>query len=144
MVFVDTASGHNVPHEEAADPTTPDSDLARVDIAGASAADPGGVFRGWLFVNGGLSIAGDFRMEGLAYAQNELSYRGGASSGIAGAVITRETCAAPCRRESIPSLSERARIIYDCSLAKTGANFVPDVWIVMPGTYREPCDSCTS
>ncbi len=142
LVFVDTASGKNVA-SDGATPTTPDSDLARVDIGGAdAAADPSGVFRGWLFVNGGLSIIGDFQMEGLAYAQNELSYRG-SSSKIAGAVVTRNVRrAAPTRIDSEPLGT--TRIMYDCSLAKTGANFIPDVWIVMPGTYREPCDSCTS
>ncbi len=143
LVFVDTASGRNVPHEEAADPTTPDSDLARVEIAGASAADPGGAFRGWLFVNGGLSIAGDFRMEGLAYAQNDFSYRGGAAGGIAGAAIARGVRRGSTTRVDSDS-SGTARITYDCALARTGANYVPDTWIVMPGTYREPCDSCAS
>src|SRR5262249_28532524 len=64
LVFIDTPSGKN-----AAQSGTAGTDIARAQIAGAAAADPSGVFRGWLFVNGTLSISGDFWMNGLAYAQ---------------------------------------------------------------------------
>src|SRR5262249_47121876 len=85
LVFVDTQSGTNIAREGTAS-STPSSDFARVSILGGAAADPSGIFNGWLFVNGTLTISGAFAMQGLLYVQDDLSYRG--AGAIRGAVIS--------------------------------------------------------
>src|SRR5262249_43080756 len=87
LIFIDTVSGSNITREGLS-PATPVSDFAAVDVHGDAPADSTGVFRGVLFVNGTASVAGDFRMRGLLYAQNDLSYHGN-SGGVTGAVISR-------------------------------------------------------
>jgi hypothetical protein len=142
LVFVDTASGKNISPEGVA-PATADSDLANVDVVGSAAADPSGTFHGWLFVNGGLSISGGFRMQGLVYAQNDIRYLGTGGGGIDGVMISRNIRGpSPTRVES--GLRGRADLSYSCALARTGGNSIPSAWTMTPGTYRELCDSCAS
>jgi len=75
LVFVDTVSGTNIT-AEGVTPATLSSDFASVSIHGGAGTGAGGAFNGWLFVNGGLSISGNFLMNGFAYAQNDISYHG--------------------------------------------------------------------
>ncbi|HXJ84235.1 MAG TPA: hypothetical protein VMS64_36815 [Candidatus Methylomirabilis sp.] len=141
VVFVDTLSGANIIPEGSL-PATPVSDFAVVNIAGDAPADASGIFRGVLFVNGTLSISGSFRMRGLLYAQNDLSYHATGAGGITGAVISRNI-----RDRSSTSIdSDRlgtASVVYDCVDARTGGNTLPDAWEATSGTYRELCDTCT-
>ena len=140
VVFVDTASGANITREGVS-PATPVGDFAGVDVGGDAPADASGVFRGVLFVNGTISISGAFRMRGLLYAQNDLSYHGVGAGSVTGAVISRHI-----RDVSSTSIdSDRvgvASIVYNCLDARTGGATLPDAWNGMSGSYRELCDTC--
>ena len=135
LVFVDTITGTNIAA------ATPSSDFADVSIQGNAPADPAGVFRGWIFVNGSLSIDGTFPMRGLVYAQDDVSYHAVGAAKIDGAVIGRNI-----RGGSSTSISSAAGagvvVSYNCREARTGGDTIPDRWTITPGTYKELCDSC--
>jgi hypothetical protein len=140
LVFIDTVSGLNIT-KEGVSPATPVSDFASADVHGDAPADSSGVFRGVLFVNGTVSISGAFRMRGLLYAQNDLSYHG-TDGGVTGAVISRNI--RDVASTSVDSdLLGAARITYSCGDARTGGDTLPDKWVATSGSYRELCDSCT-
>lgn len=140
VVFVDTISGSNITREGVT-PATPIADLAHVSIGSDAVADPGGQFRGWLFVNGSLSISGNFSMRGLIYAQNDLAYHGMGASGVSGTVISRNIrdLSSSVDSDAVGS----AAITYHCEDARTGGGTIPSSWTVKVGTYRELCDSCS-
>jgi Tfp pilus assembly protein PilX len=134
LVFVDTVSGNNIT-QEGVTPATPSSDFASVDIHGNAPADPSGVFSGWVFVNGTLSIRGNLRMKGLAYAQNDIVYHGSAG-GISGAMISRHIRdTSPTSID--PDLNGDVAIVYDCTDAKTGGGQIPNTWWIKGGSYKE-------
>ncbi|PWU20844.1 MAG: hypothetical protein C5B48_12010 [Candidatus Rokuibacteriota bacterium] len=140
LVFVDTVSGSNIAREGVI-PSTPAADFATVSIRGNPAADAGGVWSGWLFVNGSLSIEGGAVLHGLVYTQNGLSYHGAATGEVHGAVIgghIRDLSSGNSGSELLGG----ARITYNCAFAKTGGDTIPNSWTIKGGTYREPCDSC--
>jgi len=140
VVFVDTVSGNNI-SREGVTPATPAGDLALVSVGMDSPADPSGQFRGWLFVNGSLSISANFAMRGLIYAQNDLSYHAIGSVGVSGAIITRNIRDASTTIDA--GALGNATIAFDCQDARTGGGTVPSSWTVKTGTYRELCDSCS-
>jgi hypothetical protein len=129
LVVVDTISGGPVTD------STPDADLASVDIQGNAAADPSGIVRGWLVVNGSLEISGDFQMRGLVYAQNDLSYAGSGGGLITGAAMSRNAKTTSATRVSAGPGG--ALIQYDCRQARTGGGAIPQAWTIKPGSYRE-------
>lgn len=141
LVFIDTVSGKNIT-PDGITAATPRSDFADVAINGNPSSDPQSVFNGWLFVNGSISIDGDFRARGLVYAQGEISYHPTASGRIEGALVSRNI-----RRVSPTSIGGDAAggvaISYSCAHARTGGQTIPNSWAIVPGTYREPCDSCS-
>jgi hypothetical protein len=141
LVFVDTTTGQNIT-KEGVTPPTPASQFANLTIQGNPPADPSGIFSGWIFVNGTLSIDGNFVMHGLAYAQNDIVYHGVGTGGVWGAMISRNV--RDLSSTSIDSdLLGNALINYHCLYAKTGGNTLPNTWTINSGTYRELCDSCT-
>ena len=141
LVFVDTVSGNNIT-QEGVTPATPSSDFASVTIHGNPTADPSGVFSGWIFSNGTLSIDGNFKMHGLGYAQNDITYHGIGTGGVWGAMISRNI--RDLSSTSIDSdVNGNALINYNCLYAKSGGNTLPNSWTITSGTYRELCDSCT-
>jgi hypothetical protein len=141
VVFIDTVSGKNIT-QEGVTPATATSDFANVSIHGNPAADPSGTFHGVLFVNGSLSIDGNFKMDGLAYAQNDISYHGVGTGGLLGAVLSRNI--RDLSSTSIDSdLLGNALIKYNCGYAKNGGGSLLPKWVVETGTYRELCDSCS-
>jgi hypothetical protein len=128
LVFVDTVSGQ--PITEA----TPDADLAAVSIGDGAGTGPGGSFRGWLVVNGSLSIAGSIALEGLVYAADRLSQTG--------AVRLIGAAAAGHVRSTLPSLLDArpaggAALVWNCEVGRTGSRIIPQRWMVKPGSYRE-------
>ena len=141
LVFIDTVSGTNIT-PEGVTPPTPTSDLADVAIHGNPAADPSGTFSGWLFVNGSLSIDGNFLMHGMMYAQNDIGYHGVGTGGVYGAMISRNI-----RHQVSTSIDSdllgNALINYNCAYAKNGGSTITNTWTITSGTYRELCDSCT-
>jgi hypothetical protein len=134
IVFVDTLSG--------TDPTasTADSDLASVSINGnpflGSGSDSS--FRGWLVVNGALSISGNMTLNGLAYAANDFTYNGTGTGAINGLVISqnvKDTSATSIDT----STGGNSTITMNCDNVK-GGGLVPQGWFVKSGSYFEPHD----
>jgi hypothetical protein len=128
LIFVDTGSGQ--PITEA----TPEADLAAVSIGDRAGTGPGGSFRGWLVVNGSLSIAGSNALEGLVYAADRLSQTGAAR--LVGAAVAGHV------RSALPSLIDArpaggAALVWNCEVGRTGGRVIPQRWMVKPGTYRE-------
>jgi hypothetical protein len=127
VVFVDTATG------QAITDATPATDLAAVTV-GEGAAGPGGSFRGWLVVNGSLSVGGDVTIQGLAYAADRFSQTGAAR--VMGAVMAGHV------RSTAPSLVDSrpagdAALVWSCEAGRTGGGRIPQRWMVKPGSYRE-------
>lgn len=127
VIFVDTGSGQPITD------ATPASDLATVTI-GDGAAGPGGVFRGWIIVNGSLSIAGDVTLRGLTYVADRLSQTGVAR--LVGATMVGHV------RTATPSLVDArpagdAAVAWSCEEGRTGGGLIPSRWMVKPGSYRE-------
>jgi hypothetical protein len=128
LIFVDTISGR--PITEA----TPADDMATVRISDAAGAGPGGSFRGWLVVNGSLSIGGSARIEGLVYAADRLEQTGAAR--VLGAAAAGHV------RSTLPSLVDArpaadAAVAWSCEVGRTGGRAIPQRWMVKPGSYRE-------
>ena len=135
LVFVDTVSGNNI-SKEGVSPATPSSDFASVDIHGNAGQGAGGAFNGWLFVNGTLSIDGNFVMNGFAYAQNDISYHGTGTGQLNGAMVSRNI--RDLSSTSIDSdLLGNAAIVYNCQAAKTGGGSISGKWQLKGGTYKE-------
>jgi hypothetical protein len=137
VIFVDTTTGQNI--DVAGAGTTPTSEFADVTISGNPAADPGGVFKGWIIVNGRLTVNGNFKADGMLYAQNDISYRGVGDGRIIGQMISRNI------RDTVATqidsdLTGNSRIIYNCAAAKTGGGFVPQSWVLKAGSYKEVSD----
>ena len=127
VVFVDTATGQPITD------ATPATDLAAVTV-GEGAAGPGGSFRGWLVVNGSLSVGGDVTIQGLAYAADRFSQTGAARvMGAAMAGHVRST--APSLVDSRPAGD--AALVWSCEAGRTGGGRIPQRWMVKPGSYRE-------
>ena len=133
IVFVDTITGSNITD------TTPSSDFAAAQIHGGAVADASGTFAGWIVVNGSLSISGNFRMQGMLYAVNDLSYTGTGTGEIAGVVVSQNV------RDTVATTVDantggNASIVYNCAAARTGGGQIPQGWFVKPGTYRDVSD----
>ena len=127
VIFVDTISGRPISD------ATPDADLAAVSI-GDGAAGPGGSFRGWIIVNGSLSVAGGVTLQGLTYVADRLSQTGEAR--LVGAAMAGHV------RSTAPSLVDArppggAALVWSCEVGRTGGGRVPQRWMVKPGSYRE-------
>ena len=127
VVFVDTASGQPITD------ATPAPDLAAVTV-GEGAAGPGGSFRGWLVVNGSLSVGGDVTIQGLAYAADRFTQTGAAR--VMGAAMAGHV------RSTSPSLVDSrpagdAALVWSCDAGRTGGGRIPQRWMVKPGSYRE-------
>ncbi|MGH7399198.1 MAG: hypothetical protein ACRELW_16840 [Candidatus Rokuibacteriota bacterium] len=128
LIFVDTVSGQPISD------ATPAGDLATVSIGEGAAAGPGGSFRGWVVVNGSLSVAGSVTIQGLAYAADRLSQTGAAR--LVGAAMAGHV------RSTAPSLVDArpangAALAWSCETGRTGGGKIPQRWIVKPGSYRE-------
>ena len=137
LVFVDTTTGQNIT-KEGVSPATPSAQFANVTIQGNPPADPSGIFSGWLFVNGTLSIDGNFVMHGLAYAQNDIVYHGVGTGGVWGAMISRNI--RDLSSTSIDSdLLGNALINYNCAYARNGGGMFQS-WAIEPGSYKELSD----
>ena len=128
LVFVDTVSGQ--PITEA----TADADLAMASVGNGAAASSGGIVRGWIIVNGSLSIGGDVVLEGLAFAADRFTQTG--ATRILGAAMAGHV------RSSAPSLMEARptsgpALSWSCEAGRTGGGVIQQRWLVKPGTYRE-------
>ena len=126
LVFVDMATGAG-PSE-----ATPEADAASIG-EGATGA-PGGAFRGWLVVNGSLSISGNVTLQGMVWAAGRLHQSGGAR--LIGAAIAGDAGGgSPSLIEAHPPAGPA--LTWSCETARTGGRQIPDTWMVKPGSYRE-------
>ena len=147
LVFIDTTSGNNLSCTPTP-PTTctnPSSDNITVTITGNAGPGGSGTFNGWLIVNGSIIWQGDTNLNGLVYAQNDLTASG--TGTVTGAVITRNI-----QDTSITSIdtggSGNKAVNFNCSNVKHGGgdvmdsilNSVPVGWFLKAGTYREVTD----
>lgn len=134
IIFVDTVSGNNI------DPvTTPTSDYASLSIHGNASVDSTG-FHGWIIINGGLSISGNFTMYGLGYAVNDFSYVGTGTGKIVGQMISaniKDTIATVIDT----SLSGNSSVAYNCAAVTSPVNgVIPLGFRIKAGTYKEVSD----
>ncbi|MEX2222077.1 MAG: pilus assembly PilX N-terminal domain-containing protein [Candidatus Rokuibacteriota bacterium] len=128
LIFVDTVSGQPISD------STPAADLATVSIGEGAATGPSGSFRGWVVVNGSLSVAGSITLQGFVYAADRLSQTSTARLlGAAMAGHVRST--APSRVDAHPA--NGAALAWSCESGRTGGGKIPQRWIVKPGSYRE-------
>jgi Tfp pilus assembly protein PilX len=144
IIFIDTVSGQNI---DANAPVgtdckvggtgcTPTSDFASVAIHGGAAQDASGIFSGMIVVAGSLAIDGDFKMHGMVYAVNDLSYVGTGNGEIDGAVFSQNI-----RDVSSTSVDTNgggnAQINYNCNFASNPGGQLPQGFSIAPGTYKE-------
>jgi Tfp pilus assembly protein PilX len=130
LIFVDTVSGNNITA------STPASDYAQVDIHGNPGMGPNNSFRGWIIVNGGMSISGNIQMYGMVYAVNDISYAGTGTGLISGQMISanvRDTVATVVDTNTIGNSS----IVYNCADSRTGGGVLSPNFLLRPGSYRE-------
>lgn len=128
LIFADTVSGQPVTD------TTPATDLAQVSIGEGAPLGPGGVFRGWVIVNGSLALAGGVTLQGLVYAADRFSQTGAAR--LVGAAMAGHV------RSLVPSLldarpADGPAVGWSCEAGRTGGGTIPQRWLVKPGSYRE-------
>jgi hypothetical protein len=129
LVFIDTVSGQSITQ------ATPDPDLAAVTIADGAPVGPGGSFRGWVVVNGTLSLMGGVSLQGLVYAADRISQSGTArlvGAAMAGHVRSSST---PSRIDARPAGGPA--VAWSCEAGRTGGGTIPQRWLVKPGSYRE-------
>ncbi|MBI5628449.1 MAG: hypothetical protein HY953_05980 [Candidatus Rokubacteria bacterium] len=133
IIFVDTTTGTNITA------STPTSEFASLSIHGGAPADASGIFSGWIISNGSLNISGNFRMHGMVYAVNDISYTGTGTGEVVGQMISqniRDTVATTVDTNT----GGNAAITYNCAYAKTGGGQIPQSWFLKAGSYKEVAD----
>lgn len=124
IVFIDTVSGNNI-----VPGTTPDSDLASVELHGGAIASP--PFTGWIIVNGNLDLSGNFgEILGTVYVAGQAATTGFGSSTLKGLLIVEQ------KLGGAGFSAGNTRIEYSCNGAGGGGQ-VPGGWVLKLGSYRE-------
>jgi hypothetical protein len=126
IIFVDTPSGNPL------SVTSPSSDLITVDIHG----NWGQTWSGWLVVAGSIELSGNIQLNGLIYAQNDVSMHGSGGGNIRGAVISTNRIDTQSTNVDTEDVGNTP-ISYDCESVRDGGNTIPQGWFVKPGTFRE-------
>jgi len=126
LIVVDTLDGTPL------SPNTSSSNVPTLEISGNWAAG----WNGWLVVAGNIYVHGNVQMNGLIYAQNNLTLHGTGNGAIQGAVIGTG------RRDSSSTTIDdldigNAPISYNCPMVRNGAGYLSQNWRVAPGTYQE-------
>ena len=113
IVFVDTPSGNPFTN------SSPTSDQITLDIHG----NWGQGWSGWLIVAGSVWINGEIAINGLVYAQNDITFHGLGSGGISGAMIS--TNRKDTSSTNIDATDTgNAPITYDCPKVRNGGGAV--------------------
>ena len=112
------------------------SDLALVTIDAGAPADPSGIWRGWLIVNGSVVVDGEVRLQGFVYAQSTLDARAAGAVGLSGALVSRNILDLPGAGIDTGPAAD-LNIVYNCRDALTGGGTIPGRWSVKGGSYRE-------
>jgi hypothetical protein len=126
IVFVDTPSGAPL------STSSPSSDLISVDIDGIWTQS----WSGWLIVAGSVHISGQTTLNGLVYAQNDVSLHGTGNSNINGAVISTNRVDTASTNIDTDDTGN-APVTYNCPKVRDGGGTLPQGWFVKPGTFRE-------
>src|SRR5436309_3496036 len=85
---------------------------------------------------GTIDISGNITMNGLIYAQNDVSLRGAGAGSITGAVISTNRVDAASTNVDTDDIGN-APITYNCPSVRSGGGTIPQNWFVKPGTYKE-------
>jgi hypothetical protein len=133
VVFVDTIDGVNV-----ADDGPPVTTLAGARLDAGALIARGGVFRGWIVVNGSLEVTGGVNVRGVLYAVDGITYSATGESRLEGLAVAMNTRNASATRIEATSGGSLA-ITFDCTHA-TAADSIPRAFTPIPGTYREDAD----
>jgi hypothetical protein len=126
IIFVDTPSGNVLNN------SSPSSDLITVDIHGNWSSG----WNGWLVVAGSIQVSGNVTMNGLLYAQNDVTLHGAGGGSITGAVISTNRVDSTSTNVDTQDIGN-APIRYNCPSVRNGGGTIPQNWFVKPGTYKE-------
>jgi hypothetical protein len=126
IIFVDTPSGNPFTS------SSPSGDIFTVDVHG----NWGSTWSGWLVVAGSIEISGNVTMNGLIYAQNDITLHGSGGGGINGAVISTNRMDTSSTNVDTDDIGN-APITYSCPDVRTGGGTIPQNWFVKPGTFKE-------
>jgi hypothetical protein len=148
IVFVDTVDGQNIPTNllDQNPATFADVTIHGNPFTGQPGAlapnqpSSGSDFKGWLIVNGSLSISGNMKIDGLAYAVNDFTYNGTGNGSINGLVVSenvRDVTQTAISDDS--SAGGNSRVNFNCANARN-LPYVPQGFFMQAGTYRELAD----
>jgi Tfp pilus assembly protein PilX len=148
VIFIDTVSGHDIPTDTTAQNA---ADFAHVDIHGnpfcgtdSTCSGGGDTFRGWIIVNGSLSISGNMTIDGLVYAVNDLTYNGTGTGQILGLAVSQNvrdtTMTSISSNDDDSSTTGNSRIRFNCANAASPGG-PPIGFLLEPGSYRECSDA---
>ncbi len=126
IIFVDTPSGNPFTN------SSPTGDIITVDVHG----NWGSGWSGWLIVAGSIQISGNVTMNGLIYAQNDVTLHGGGGGAINGAVISTNRMDTASTNVDTDNVGN-APITYNCPNVRNGGGTIPQNWFVKPGTFKE-------
>lgn len=126
IVFIDTPSGNPFTA------SSPSSDIIAVDIHGNWSQS----WSGWLVVAGSVYISGNVTMNGLIYAQNDVTLDGTGGGGITGAVISTNRMDTTSTNIDAQSIGN-APTTYNCPAVRNGGGTISQYWFSKPGTFRE-------
>lgn len=127
IIFVDTPSGNLLTS------SSPSSDIITVDIHGNWS---GASWSGWLIVNGTIQISGNTTLNGLIYAQNDVTLHGTGGGSITGAVVSANVIDTQSTNIDTDDTGN-APVTYNCPAVQDGGGAVSHNWFVKPGSYRE-------
>ena len=126
IIFVDTPSGNVLSN------SSPSSDMITVDVHGNWSSG----WNGWLVVAGSIHVSGNITMNGLLYAQNDVTLHGAGGGSITGAVISTNRVDTTSTNVDTDDIGN-APIRYNCPSVRDGGGTIPQNWFVKPGTYKE-------
>jgi hypothetical protein len=111
--------------------------LASAQLDATALAARGGVFRGWLVVNGSLELTGGASVQGTLYAVDRLAVTATRESRIEGLAIALNTSETVASR--IEATGGTLTLAFDCTHA-SAADRIPTGFAPIPGTHREDSD----
>jgi Tfp pilus assembly protein PilX len=127
IIVVDTPSGNPLSN------SSPDSDKSVVvDIHGSWSQG----WSGWLVVAGSIWISGNANLNGLVYAQNDVTLHGNGNGAVTGAVISTNRVDTQSTNIDTDDTGN-APVTYNCPAVRSGGGAVPINWFLKPGTFRE-------
>jgi hypothetical protein len=131
IVFVDTPSGNPFTAN------SPSSDIINVDVHGNWGTAS---WSGWLVVAGSIQLSGNIKMDGLIYAQNDVSVNGTGTGGFTGSIISTNRMDSTSTSIDSDSIGN-APVTYNCHNVRDGGGTISKRWFLKPGTFTEPVGS---